>query len=113
MHNPRPPSVVIQAPQCLDDFALQPNSRFKLESMLDLSLPIPANGVCGIVLYGLYGTGKTTLANLLPGLIETAKVNPASTAMSAGSLFTTKKDHTVPLAEYRLETIEHRQKTTL
>jgi hypothetical protein len=39
MHNPRPPSVVIQAPQCLDDFALQPNSRFKLESMLDLSLP--------------------------------------------------------------------------
>ncbi len=90
MHNPRPPSVVIQAPQCLDDFALQPNSRFKLESILDLSLPIPANGICGIVLYGLYGTGKTTLANLLPGLIETAKVNPSSTAMSAGSIVDTE-----------------------
>ena len=90
MHNPRPPSVVIQAPQCLDDFALQPNSRFKLESILDLSLPIPANGICGIVLYGLYGTGKTTLANLLPGLIETAKVNAASTAMSAGSIMDTE-----------------------
>jgi len=90
MHNPRPPSVVIQAPQCLDDFALQPNSRFKLESILDLSLPIPANGVCGIVLYGLYGTGKTTLANLLPGLIETAKINPASTSMSAGSIVDTE-----------------------
>ena len=30
-----------------------------------------------------------------------------------GSRFTTKKDLTVPLAEYRLETIEHRQKTQL
>ena len=30
-----------------------------------------------------------------------------------GSRFTTKKDNTVPLAEYRLETIEQRQKTTL
>jgi replication-associated recombination protein RarA len=90
MHNPRPPSIVIQAPGCLDDFALQPNSRFKLESILDLSLPIPANGICGIVLYGLYGTGKTTLANLLPGLIETAKVNPACAAMNAGSIVDTE-----------------------
>ena len=26
--------VTVQAPKCLNDFALQPNSRFKLESIL-------------------------------------------------------------------------------
>lgn len=66
----------VQAPKCLDDFALQPNSRYKLESILDNTLPFPANGICGILLYGLYGTGKTTMANLLPGLIDTAKSDP-------------------------------------
>jgi replication-associated recombination protein RarA len=69
-------TVKVQQPTCLQDFALQPNSRYKLESILDLTLPFPDNGVCGIILYGLYGTGKTTLANLLPGLIDTAKSDP-------------------------------------
>ena len=71
-----PNAVKVQQPTCLKDFALQPNSRYKLESILDLTLPFPDNGVCGIILYGLYGTGKTTLANLLPGLIDTAKSDP-------------------------------------
>lgn len=71
-----PNAVKVQQPTCLEDFALQPNSRYKLESILDLTLPFPDNGVCGIILYGLYGTGKTTLANLLPGLIDTAKSDP-------------------------------------
>ena len=71
MANFNQPSNHVQAPQCLDDFALQPNSRYKLESILDRTLPFPANGICGIILYGLYGTGKTTMANLLPGLIDT------------------------------------------
>ncbi len=69
-------TVKVQQPTCLQDFALQPTSRYKLESILDLTLPFPDNGICGIILYGLYGTGKTTLANLLPGLIDTAKSNP-------------------------------------
>ena len=69
-------TVKVQQPTCLQDFALQPNSRYKLESILDLTLPFPDNGICGIILYGLYGTGKTTLANLLPGLIDTAKSDP-------------------------------------
>jgi replication-associated recombination protein RarA len=69
-------TVKVQQPTCLQDFALQPNSRYKLESILDLTLPLPDNGICGIILYGLYGTGKTTLANLLPGLIDTAKSEP-------------------------------------
>jgi replication-associated recombination protein RarA len=33
----------------------------------------PAHGKCGIVLYGSFGTGKTTLARLLPCFIEKAK----------------------------------------
>lgn len=69
-------TVKVQQPTCLQDFALQPNNRYKLESILDLTLPFPDNGICGIILYGLYGTGKTTLANLLPGLIDTAKSDP-------------------------------------
>lgn len=73
-----PNAVKVQQPTCLEDFALQPSSRYKLESILDLSLPFPDNGVCGIILYGLYGTGKTTLANLLPGLIDTALSDPSS-----------------------------------
>jgi replication-associated recombination protein RarA len=76
MANLNPHTVHVLAPECLDDFALQPNSKFKLESILDNTLPFPANGICGIILYGLYGTGKTTMANLLPGLIDTAKSDP-------------------------------------
>lgn len=83
-------AVSITAPSCLDDFALLPNSRYKLESILDQSLPFPANGVCAILLYGLYGTGKTTLANLLPGLIETSRENPALAAKSVGQLSDTE-----------------------
>ena len=46
-------SVKVIAPQCLNDFALQQNSRFKLESILDATLSFPDNGVNGIVLHGL------------------------------------------------------------
>jgi len=76
MSNHRAHAVQVPTPQCLNDFALHPNSRYKLESILDMTLPFPSNGVCGIILYGLYGTGKTTLANLLPSLIDTVKSNP-------------------------------------
>lgn len=34
------------------------------------SVPFPSSGVNGILLYGTYGTGKTTLARLLPAAIE-------------------------------------------
>jgi ABC-type uncharacterized transport system ATPase subunit len=82
-------AVKVPAPVCLDDFALQPNSRYKLESILDLTLPFPDNGMCGIILYGLYGTGKTTLANLLPGLIDTAKSDPNAQSIKPNLLVDT------------------------
>lgn len=88
--------VTVPDPCCLDDFALQPNSRFKLESILDLTLPFPANGVCGIILYGLYGTGKTTLANMLPGLIDPVKAGLTPPSQAPGQIIydkTTYFDH--------------------
>ncbi len=85
-------SVIVQQPKCLRDFALQPNSRYKLESILDLTLPFPDNGICGIILYGLYGTGKTTLANLLPGLIDTALSDPNSQIIQPSLIVDTEVD---------------------
>ena len=83
-------SVRVSAPTCLNDFALQPNSRFKLESILDHTLSFPDNGVNGIILHGLYGTGKTTMAELLPGLIETAKSDPNAGSVPVGDLVDTQ-----------------------
>ena len=82
-------SVKVTPPECLDDFALQISSRYKLESILDGTMSFPDNGVNGIILHGLYGTGKTTMAKLLPGLIETAKSDPTAHSMAAGSVVDT------------------------
>ena len=88
MANASSNSVKVTPPQCLNDFALQLNSRYKLESILDGTMSFPDNGVNGIILHGLYGTGKTTMAKLLPGLIETSKSDPAAHSMSAAVLLT-------------------------
>lgn len=44
-----------------------------LGQILNGQLPFPAFGKCGILLHGNYGTGKTTLARLLPDLIEASR----------------------------------------
>ncbi len=73
----------VNLPESLNDFALQPNSRHRLESVIDNTLPFPKYGVSGILLYGTYGTGKTTLARLLPGILETARAtNVLETALA-------------------------------
>lgn len=89
-------AVQVRQPTCLNDFALLPTSRHKLESLLDGTLSFPDHGVCGIIFYGLYGTGKTTIAKLLPGLLETAKTDPAASALPPGDI----KDTTNPVTSY-------------
>lgn len=44
-----------------------------LKKIIDRRMPFPAFGKCGIILHGSYGTGKTTLARLLPEWMECAR----------------------------------------
>jgi replication-associated recombination protein RarA len=62
-NNPFPPSS-------LADFTISdPASRMQLESIVDGKVPFPQfkNAIC---LWGTYGTGKTTLAEMLPSMLE-------------------------------------------
>lgn len=60
-------------PNCIDDFYFSnPAEREKLELILSRKLPFPFSGKSGILLHGNWGTGKTTFAELLPRLLETA-----------------------------------------
>jgi DNA polymerase III delta prime subunit len=45
-------------------------SRMLIEEIINGELPFPFEGKTGILLYGTFGTGKTTLARLLPEAIE-------------------------------------------
>lgn len=62
-------------PKNLEDIVFgNGQSKPKLEHLISGSIPFPAVGKCGILLYGVWGTGKTTLAMLIPDLMETARV---------------------------------------
>ena len=65
-------TLVIHPPQTLDDFPLMPQSQQKLKMILNGQIAFPGQKK-SILLYGVYGTGKTTMAKLLPGWIETSK----------------------------------------
>lgn len=65
--------TIFQQPVCLNDFALKPQTRSSIELILKGVDEIPRHGVSGILLWGTYGSGKTTLANLLPNWIEGVK----------------------------------------
>ena len=45
----------------------------KIEDIVAGDMPFPFSGKNGILLYGMWGTGKTTLARLLPDAIEQGK----------------------------------------
>ena len=66
-------ALIVPTPSMPNDFVLMAHTKDKLHAVLNGMINFPANGVSGLVLYGIYGTGKTTMANLLPGWIETAK----------------------------------------
>lgn len=58
-------------PQSLNDIVFSnTQSKKKLESLLNGGIPFPVVGKCGILLYGVWGTGKTTLAKMIPDLME-------------------------------------------
>ena len=71
-------------PTCLDDFPLIKITYDRLSHILLGLQKIPEHGVNGIVLWGPYGTGKTTLAQLLPDWIEYAKTKPQLSQDSVG-----------------------------
>jgi DNA polymerase III delta prime subunit len=52
--------------------------------MLTGIVSIPCHGVNGLLLWGPFGSGKTTLSNLLPGWIEYSNTQPAMTKTLAG-----------------------------
>lgn len=48
-------------------------SKDKLTNIVNKVIPFPTFGKCGIILHGPHGTGKTTLASLIPELMEQAR----------------------------------------
>lgn len=48
-------------------------SKLRIKEIVDGHIPFPFFGKCAILLYGTFGTGKTTLAKILPNAIELGK----------------------------------------
>lgn len=66
-------------PTTLDDVVFgNPASKTTLQDLIGGKLPFPAFGKCGILLFGTFGTGKTTLARMLPDLMESARSGNAA-----------------------------------
>ena len=81
-------------PNCIDDFLFSnPKDRQLLELILQRRLPFPFAGKSGILLHGTWGTGKSTLAQLLPGLLETAYSGTWNLAQGVGQMPTPVPDH--------------------
>ncbi len=81
-------------PNCLNDFLFSNAAdRKKLELILSRKLPFPFSGKSGIILHGTWGTGKSTLAQMLPGLLETAHSGTWNMAQGVGQMPTPVPNH--------------------
>lgn len=64
----------LTAPAQLSDIVFKTQyAKETVENCISGDWGFPGSGKCGIILYGDTGTGKTTLANLIPGWIEANK----------------------------------------
>ena len=62
------------APQTIDDIIFgNPESKLRIEDIVSGAEALPDCGKSAILLYGVFGTGKTTLAKMLPNHIEFGK----------------------------------------
>jgi len=61
------------APTCIDDIVFgNAEAKMRITEIVAGYKPFPVSGKNGILLYGVWGTGKTSLAMMLPAAIETA-----------------------------------------
>ena len=82
-------------PNCLDDFLFSNHTdKHTLELILSRKLPFPFGGKTGILLHGTWGTGKTTLAELLPELLETAYSGTWDIGVGVGQMPAPEPSHT-------------------
>lgn len=82
-------------PNCLDDFLFSNTAdRQLLELILARKMPFPFGGKTGILLHGTWGTGKTTLAELLPELLEAAYSNTWNANQGIGQMPAAVPSHT-------------------
>jgi DNA polymerase III delta prime subunit len=82
-------------PNCLDDFLFSNDTdKHTLELILSRKLPFPFGGKTGILLHGTWGTGKTTLAQLLPELLETAYSGTWNMSVDVGQMPAPEPRHT-------------------
>ncbi len=62
-------------PQTLNDIIFgNEESKLRIYDIVKGAEPLPSSGKSAILLYGVYGTGKTTLAKMLPDAIENGRV---------------------------------------
>ena len=81
-------------PNCFDDFLISNSADHqKLELILSRKLPFPLGGKSGILFHGTWGTGKSTLAALLPKLLETAYSDTWDMRQGVGQMPSPDPDH--------------------
>ena len=64
------------SPKTLNDIIFgNPESKLRIYDIVTGSESLPSSGKSAILLYGTWGTGKTTMATMLPNAIEQGKTS--------------------------------------